>query len=214
MSSESDSKELLILRAEATKPKIINLFERMKNDKKLTASFVRNPWRVLESIGELPQGHGVSQSNRLLFSLLSNQKFMKWANDFNSKILRDIKNKPPLESLQLEKIYGDFTKAIAEFADESLMYSLFGDYNVLLDQLRERDDNELFAAGCIRVILWVWVFVLPVVVVIVEPTASTSQFLGRDDLAQVVDALSARLVEQAKKVRKTGKLDDPSASIG
>ena len=198
----------LILKSSKIKPKVIKFLVNLQKDKKLANRFIKNPVQVLDEIGELPKGADVSASNRLLFSLLSNKSFINWANLYSRKVVKEMGENPSLEKIRLEKVYIEMMKGISKYADKELMISIFGDRETVRKKILELTDTPESSGVCVALVVWLAVVVLPVLVLLHEPVerSPTSRFLGRDDLAQLVDALNAKLKETSEDERKKGNL--------
>lgn len=209
--------ERLIIQLSEVRPSLTQAFETWRTDPAAQAQFASDPTGYLTQLG--PMGD-ISRSNRLLFALLSNGPFLEWAKQYNNELLASWTGERPWEQMQAERIYDDVLRAMLRYADRELMISLFGDYESINRQIEDVASPML--VGCVFLVLWVAVAVLPVVLLIVEPAelrqVERSQrvntaYLGRGDLAQLSDALTARLQEVANNLRQSGRLGDPSASL-
>src|SRR5215813_5806648 len=136
------AEELLVLNYGDFSNRVDNLYLRLKSSAHLRELFVRNPTRVL--FGTLTPGIGspsdlqAAISNRFLFSLFSNQKFLEWTKEYGRRLEekifagldQDSSNKDRLDRLlshviEADKrtIYKEFLEAMLHFGDTTILNS-------------------------------------------------------------------------------------------
>ncbi|MBA7603339.1 hypothetical protein ES703_10446 [subsurface metagenome] len=100
------------------KKNILALFEEMDKDDKLRESFIHNPTghitaKVMKR--KLPPQQ-ISEANRLLFSLISNDEMIKWLNNYN------IEQKD--KEMDKKQFVIDFANKIKELGDQNIIVSI------------------------------------------------------------------------------------------
>jgi len=106
----------LILNKKDLKQNTIALFKEIESDSALKKSFIKNPTGVLSEkvMKTKPEVQEISDSNRLLFSILANQKFIDWLAAYSKK------NK----NVSKDQYAADFIKAAVKFGDKNIISSI------------------------------------------------------------------------------------------
>ena len=119
---------------------VTTLFSRLDSSPSLREAFIQNPSGIMTQLVfpgyRQPSIAQVNQANRLLFSLLSNPRFMDWANRFQEnldeqvrEIRRDVEDEAEaikLLTARLDRtvLYRELMQAVQERGDLELLYSL------------------------------------------------------------------------------------------
>ncbi|MFB9241939.1 hypothetical protein ACFFXZ_09710 [Massilia antarctica] len=95
------------------------LFERLENDDAARTAFIENPNGVLS--GEvlkrtLPE-QKISDANRVLFSMLANDRFREWLDDYEAR--------PQGQRVTDAQFSKDFADAVVKYGDSDLIRALF-----------------------------------------------------------------------------------------
>jgi hypothetical protein len=230
------AEQLLILDRDEFAERAKGLFNQIQTSAGYREYFVANPVGVIhEAIfgGSSSLDHaGINQGNRILFSLLSNPRFVEWARTFEEQIDHEVVQ--ALESgdkdalrliatrLHRDKLYPEVIKSIFEFGDPELLYSV---------TVRDPDDplrnqtvriapgpGPIIGHGpisdayvCVETFVYavgaVAVFVAAVIAVVLERSfGSPFENLTRADLLRVSQFVANGLRERAQAVRNAGYL--------
>jgi hypothetical protein len=106
--------------------RISGLFDELAKDPKLAQVFIRNPILVLQSmvLPEVPllDEETLNASNQFLFSVLSNDKFTKWLENYQSKLIAQYNSTAKLPSKR--KIIQEFAKGLIINGDPKILSDL------------------------------------------------------------------------------------------
>lgn len=108
----------LVLKQEDLRNNMVNLFEELQNDERLRENFIQNPTKLVTTRvvrKQLPPQQE-SESNRLLFSLLANERILEWLDNYSRSSADN-----PVSKKQFAQ---DFAKAVTELDDENITLSL------------------------------------------------------------------------------------------
>jgi hypothetical protein len=214
--------KLLIIDAAQTRQRMTGLLERMEGDAGLRQLFVSDPAGVIGQFvlpdAQVPAAE-VNRGNRLLYSLLSNERFLAWAREYERDLLAQAK-----ETLQAAdpwqamgaylavadrgRLHADLAAAVAEFADKELIASLMW-------QPRELSASEPGVA----VAAATWIFLIAVVALAAVAVAAVfagppiavaleDGLVDRAELRAVANQVAAQLGTRAAEVRQSGALTD------
>lgn len=182
--------------------------------KEATDLFVSNPVGMLsqhfpETIGKVNVDK-ISEANRLVFSIMANDKFRDWAVEYSN----NIKQKFTLDDakkLDKSKLRMDLAKAILDSGDKEIIYSLLGEQTrhdgLTTEDMQSRIDSVVTVETAIAVIA---VAVIHVVVTAIDftpkvpPTGPDLSLLSENAGADL-RSISEQLVKSAKKFNK-GKI--------
>lgn len=214
--------ELLVLQYDNLSESVASLFSQLDDSPSLREYFIKNPTQVIAKYllspeDKLPAAN-ISQGNRLLFSLLSNEGFMDWSRQFQSRIENRIREasesersdeafKTFMATLDREEIYREIIDAAQRYGDREMFYSL-----MVKDQSPEsflvpasnnlRIDVAVDIEIAIYAVLVLLVFAIDISFAPVEP-------LSRLDLRRISNLMSDRLIERAHEIRESGVLTSP-----
>lgn len=192
--------EPLVLKKGDLRKNTAALFEKLESDEKLRDRFIQNPVQMLSErvFKQKVPRQTVSESNRFLFSILANERFLDWLAKWKAEN-RDRK---------LEK--NEFNRAIAgaliEFGDENLGASVVASNlaGVRLFGANETQcvcNNPAGTATC-----------TPVDTPSSAKSSSNHDGFGfgdpRDVDPQLVRAITDQLIERAKQLSEEGALAD------
>jgi hypothetical protein len=209
--------ELLILNYPRFSERAISLFKELAASPAARKLFIKNPVGVVgysvfpES--QLPGTAELNQANRLFFALLSNPKFMEWAEKFQVELETQAKaeandnlaegDKMLTVDLDRSKIYTEIIKAVRDHGDLEILYSLL----VQDTEARAASPRML---GPVLVSAFVVAIDVAVVFRLVLRTEYYLRFkdpsLNREDVLKISELLVAKLNERAERLRKQGSL--------
>jgi hypothetical protein len=118
--------DYLIVKGISLRKRVSDLFDELEKNPELAQVFVRNPILVLES-KILPE-FGVSDedsinaANQFLYSVLSNDKFMKWLENYQTKLINQYNKTGKLPSKK--KVLQQFAKGLIENGDPKILRDL------------------------------------------------------------------------------------------
>lgn len=215
-----DSDELLVLEYPGFAERIDHFYRRLSESAAYRELFLNDPVGVLAR-QTLPQFHpderGISIANRLLFSLLRNDRFLQWAREFQAELDEEV--------TRLGSELRDHPDAAAEAArvaavrmDRGTLYSRVaqgildhGDKSVvdaLLTQTSPRDVaaaaatqrwKDWVAAETAVVVVVVAVFTFAVTMIDFTPKKPQTSSLTRDDLERLSTFLADRMAARARQ---------------
>ncbi|HAG85595.1 MAG TPA: hypothetical protein DCL61_31765 [Cyanobacteria bacterium UBA12227] len=108
----------LVLKEGDLRGNMISLFEDLQSDERLREAFIQNPTKLITTKivkKQLPP-QKESETNRLLFSLLANERVLEWLDNYNQSSADNPVNK--------KQFAQDFAKAITELDDGNITLSL------------------------------------------------------------------------------------------
>lgn len=100
-----------------------SLFQELNKDRELRERFIQNPASVIGqrvTPGLRLTNSELSDSNRLLFSLLANDRFRRWSAAYQESLRRQAEAEGQ-ESIDRRKVRQDFVRAVARFGDSDLL---------------------------------------------------------------------------------------------
>jgi hypothetical protein len=203
------------------------LLTRMESEESLRQMYLRDPSTILSKAlfpdqPNLPRSV-VSRSNRLLFSLLSNQGFMTWADTYGAAIGERARNEFPNLSeeeaglalaakLEATDVYDEVINAVVANSDRELLASLLTVKNHELDQLLAGRPSMGGGAPGISVVA-VFVVVFVAVFVVIAATELNHHFgktaptgFARTDLDRLSRLMIDGLTQEAESLRAAGTL--------
>jgi hypothetical protein len=131
------SDELLVLKYQDFRSEAAKFFKELNRDPALRSLFFKNPSLVLNT--KLPSLAGLritdlqhDVANRLLYSVLSNDKFkeflrsyQKRKNDALARLLKNPDDKEAANELDERAIKAEFAEAFLKFGDKELLHNIF-----------------------------------------------------------------------------------------
>jgi hypothetical protein len=222
--------ELLILNYDGFNDRVEALFEQLTTSPSARELFLKDPASLVAKVvlpsGDQPRAAELAQANRILFSLLSNPKFIAWAKEFREELDSEIKQAAELDDpaealkhlavvLDRPEIYRRITSAAVKYCDKELMHNLLlpgpltrGATNPAQPALSEaqlrRDDNVFVLASAVVAIFAVALGVG--VVFLVLGAEYAPEGISRQDLRTVSTLISKDLAARAKAAKRSGAL--------
>jgi hypothetical protein len=218
---------LLVLNMPGFKERVSALEERLTSDSSLRELFVRDPANViLKTVfpDENVPSAEVTRGNRLLFALLTNEKFMAWAENYQKslveKAIRATKLTDPNDALRTylavvdrSAIHRDVAEAVAQTADTEVIAAFtwrpdFDASQVPGPRGSIAVDVEVFVYAVALAAVFVAAFGLLVGVAtnFGGPVAGTG--IDRAEVRKVANQLAERLVLQGHELRGSGALTE------
>jgi hypothetical protein len=220
---------LLVLKHDDLARRLQDLYGQLSESRSFREYFVKDPSSLIAST--VFSGYRdvsaarINQANRLLFSLLSNARFMEWSEEFQNRVLEEAQEivnlADPVETAALlsalvdkNRLYREIADAMLEFGDKELIFSL----TVSDAPEREPRVSEVDVAAAIRSgddnVFPIVTFVLFVIVaalviplwVAPPPGMEVGVGLSRQDLQSVSNFLVDRLTARAQEIRDSGVL--------
>lgn len=173
-------------------------FEEIDADKNLQELFIQNPSGIIsEKVmqNKMPPQQ-LSEANRLLFSLISNDKMMEWLNKY-SEIHK-------AEKIDNKKFAADFAKAIAEVDDTNIIVSIVN--NAALGFGLPGFTNNAYQCVCNET----WKTETSCTC---TPVSKYPTNLGTVT-PETLRAISEHLIKYAKKLNSEGRLQNLQSQIG
>lgn len=108
----------LVLSQPKLRENMTALFKRMEENKHLQQTFINNPMKLLytEVLKQDAPALQTSEVNKLLFSFLSNKKFLHWMDEYA------VRNKG--KDIEMERYSRDFADAVVKYGDANIVGSL------------------------------------------------------------------------------------------
>lgn len=225
------SNPLLILNYDRFSSRLQQLYTQMNASPSLQELFVRDPATVTMHtlLPDVPQptAAALSQSNRLVYSLLSNPGFMTWAQEYQKRYEEKIATfspdlSPPerakmfAATLDRDELYKELAGAVATFGDKEIFYSLLSSSkmtttwdpqqlaSVLHGSVPSVADVAVDVETFVYAVAAVAVFVAALIAVAVGAVQETT--ISRTDLQRVSETLVNRLQLQGEALRASGAL--------
>jgi hypothetical protein len=185
--------------------RISDLFDELEKNPELAQVFIRNPVLVLQS-KVLPEFEVMGEdeidaANQLLYSVLSNDKFMNWTQEYGAKLINQYNKTGKLPDKK--KILRAFAKGIIEYGDERIL----GD---LLDMPQNFNGSEglvehwWFYYHIVLAIEFFYIFVYDYIIV------GANRISLLDEKQQIVTispkelkSLAEQMIKYSKKMRET-----------
>lgn len=115
--------DYLVANGISLRKRVSDLFDELEKNNELSKVFVQNPTLIMLSKVlpefEVIEENSINAANQLLFSVLSNDKFLKWTQDYGTKLI-DQYNKTG-KVPDKKKILRAFAKGIIEYGDPKLL---------------------------------------------------------------------------------------------
>lgn len=194
---------------------LLPFFRGLAANKKRRDAFVRNPAGALQKAGLFGTSADVSQANRLVFSLITNKGFIKWARANHKKLLGLMGKDLSIGEAQRAKLYEECLSAMMKYADRELWVSLVGDLSGPSKQLAgTAKSNIWYWYYCV---VWLWgVAAMAVVPILIIGIVDQEYPVDVAELLHIADVLAEEgvnkdLVKYASELRRSKKLADPRA---
>jgi hypothetical protein len=211
-------RDLLILRHAEVSERFEQLARRLGEDAPLRKLYVHDPARVIAGAvfpkEEIPSAE-IDRGSRLLFSLLSNEEFRKWANDYQAQLVRQALEATelddPYEALRTQlaitdraNLHRDLAEAIARHADPALIASLTWETQRSAADVAVEIETFVYAVAAAAV----FVVVVLVVFLGVEEDFGVIPAFSRGDVLALTRQLASELQAHAEELRVSGALTE------
>lgn len=229
------SDQRLILEWPEFSGRLGEFLQRLEDEPSLLHSFARDPSSVLAACvfpnDALPALTLINRGNRLLFALLSNERFMSWSEGYTAQLSRAaVERFPDLDpdkaavayaaTLSPDDTYEAVVDAALRFVDKEMLAALLviesDDVDKLAGPVDPKSPNPAF--GWVAVLVLVFVVVAAVHAVLFLGSSGdvvargVLPGLSRDDLDRISRMLIDALSDRADYLRRTGALASPEAA--
>jgi hypothetical protein len=208
---------LLVLNNSATHTKITTLFTKLKEDPSFLGKYLNNP--AGNSINELyPEkmthlsNEFISESNRFLFSILSNQQFFNWMATYQLEVSTKLKAGGSIDKAQ---ILQDFAAAFVVNGSTEITFSLLNSrFNVNTSLAAKKGCDEDI---CVETVVLIAVAVVVVVIpfffigLVKNPLGDLLSPAGIS--ATELRSIADQLIQQANTLKAQNKLIDPNVTF-
>ena len=183
----------LVLKMKAAQPGVVSFYQELDKSSAAQKQFVADPEGYLKSAG-VPLSVGTN--NRLLFSLMANQRFNAWATKYDADLEKKYPAGTRWEDVDYAQISADVYNAIVEFEPSQSVDDAFGKNRpARIDHLAKGSPQPQL--GWVVAWLYIVAYVLPIVVVAHRPIMA--DYLGNENLAHIVDGIRLSLQQSSRK---------------
>jgi len=209
----------MVLEGKSYAATLLPFFRGLAQTRRSRDSFIHSPAVAMQKAGLIGTHVDVSQANRLVFSLITNKGFMKWAAAYQKKLPKSLGKGLRIGKAERAKVYEDCLSAMMKYADRELWVSLVGGLP------GHNAGSQQMECPPIVVVYWDW-FVGAAIrtfldIVVLYAAVATGE-AGRPypdvaaELLRIADALAEAgvnkdLVTRATELRRSKKLADPRA---
>lgn len=203
----------LVLKHENLRGSVAALFGELNDNRGLQKIFIKNPSKVVLSAilpkgMEMPTGQRLSEANRFLFSLLANDDFRDWAQNYQEKLNADLRSgKMKAEDVDKLSLAQDMAAAFGRYGDTSLMVSLANQAALPDKAMRDVIDVEVYVEVYIAVAAVIFLILFAIDI---TPVTADEYFDKRLSPAEI-RSIADQLVNQAKLKQQAGSLADARA---
>jgi hypothetical protein len=185
--------------------RVSDLFDELEKNDELAQVFIQNPTLVMLSKVlpefEVIEENSINAANQLLFSVLSNDKFLKWTQDYGAKLI-DQYNKTG-KVPDKKKILQAFAKGIIEYGDERILGDLL-EIPQTFNWSEELVEHWWFYYHIILAIEFFYIFVYDYIVV----GANRISLLDENQKIVTISpkelkSLAEQMIKYSKKMRET-----------
>jgi hypothetical protein len=176
-------------------------------DKRLRQQLAVNPVGTLAKffpgLDQTNDLQRISEGNLLFFSILSNDAFRSWAQQYQQD-LRGKMTSEGIKAFDKEQVRRDFARAILEKGDASIINALLTerDIHTVVPQARE-DVVHVESVVAVAIVVLLVVAVTQIDVTPVAPHEHGLMLLNENSGAELRE-ISAQLIASAKKMRSEG----------
>jgi hypothetical protein len=226
--------DFLILNIDDFGANVQRFFKTLEQSDAHKQLFVSDPSGVITKmlLPDVPFSEStINDANRILYSMLSNAKFMKWANEYQQKLydeaLETTKIKDPDEAMKImtalfdkRKIYADLVQGLIDSGDKEIVGTIivargtpgtptknpprYPGRGTPADPTPNPVLIETIIVGFLLEIVCV-IVLIGVVMAILRPPGPIDG-VSRDDLLKLSAALGKQLEKKASEQRRSGKL--------
>jgi hypothetical protein len=197
--------DYLIANGISLRKRVSDLFDELEKNPELAQVFIRNPFLVLQS-RVLPEfavmnEDSINAANQLLYSVLSNDKFMKWAEEYGAKLI-DRFNKTGKVPDKKEMLRA-FAKGIIEYGDPRILSDLLEIPQQLDESVSGLVEHWWLYYHIIMVIEFYYFFTYDYIVVAPDRISLLDEKQKMVTISpKELKALTERLIKHAKKMRE------------
>jgi hypothetical protein len=159
--------DYLVANGISLRKRVSDLFDELENNNELAKVFIQNPTLVLQSKVlsefEVIEENSINAANQLLFSVLSNDKFLKWTQDYGTKLI-DQYNKTG-KVPDKKKILRAFAKGIIEYGDPKMLSDILEMPQELIESTLGLVDRWWFYYHIIAFIEFFYIFIYDIIIV-------------------------------------------------
>ncbi len=201
--------DLLVISRPEFAVSLRRLMDDLQSDGDLPSSFKRNPFGTIASyfsdtIGRV-SSQKISEANRLIFAIFSNDGFREWAREYNAKVAEELNFDAP-GSFDKAAIRRDLAEAIMKHGDKEIVYSLLGTQTRSEGLTADDMQGRLDSVTAVTVAVAVAAVVAVVVVVALVEVAFAPPHLGLSEISEVTGsemrALGEQLIATAREFRE------------
>lgn len=197
--------------------------------------FIKDPTRTLHAglFADFPElGEGeINQANRVLFALLSNKGFMRWAGEYQKRLDREMRAgakkgggdlRAYAVTMDRQKIYEDFVEGALKHVDHEMLYAIFvsqrervrpvnpGDLRIPETAARQEPDPigpiSSFWVAAETFVAVIAVVLFHIVVTQIDATPRVAEHLSRTDIQRVSAHIAEGIQARAADLRESGAL--------
>jgi hypothetical protein len=159
--------DYLVANGISLRKRVSDLFDELEKNNELAKVFIQNPTLVLQSKVlsefEVIEENSINAANQLLFSVLSNDKFLKWTQDYGTKLI-DQYNKTG-KVPDKKKILRAFAKGIIEYGDPKMISNILEMPQELIESTSGLVDRWWFYYHIIAFIEFFYIFIYDYIIV-------------------------------------------------
>ncbi|MBK6012624.1 hypothetical protein JHN45_15895 [Streptomyces sp. MBT53] len=221
-----DARDLLILKAPEITERLSALNDRLAADRGLRELYIRNPTEVIVAIafpGANVKAAEASRGNRLLFSLLTNERFVAWARQYHQQLLDEATSaglsEDPDEALRTyvalsgrSGMLEDLVVEVARVADPAIVASLH--WRDDRDHDRHPDGPDISDWVCVEIALVVYAVAVFAVFVGLPLSTGLPTGFSRLDVSSVALQLTNDLRRRGATLRESGTLTKLPPTVG
>lgn len=211
------TQELLLLEYDNLLERIDILFKKLitDNDQNYLQVFLTNPIELFEKELifdniEFPLQE-ISDGNRFLFSVLSNDLFYKWLQDYQNDIIGKMQTAKTIIP-DKNQILQDIAGAMVQYGDKEIAFTFLNAFTQITGRPRPRghgdDDVAVVTLVAVAIVVIVVAVIAPIAIISLRINPLGSTILPNNISVQQMRSLADQLVAQAKKYKADGKLTD------
>lgn len=217
---------LLILQSPEVLERMRDLLEEVEADAGLRQLYLRDPAGIIQKKifpgqENIPKTE-INRGNRLLYALLSNDRFLEWSRSYEEELITRAREATRIEDpsralhtylavVDRTTLHQDVASAATRFCDPELMAALTwrAERPPAGVQVPVNADVAVDIETFVYAVAAVAVFAVAVAAVFVPaPVLERTDVISRLDLLSIANQLSASLAERAREVRESGTLLD------
>jgi hypothetical protein len=204
--------EYLVAQGISLRKRVSELFDQLAKDQELAQVFIRNPIVVLQSkvFPEFPIADEASgnAANELLYSVLNNEKFMKWTEEYQKSLVEQYNRTGKIP--ERKELLQDLAKGIMEHGDPKILSDLLALPEAYLPEMPLGFRHvwyyvEFYAWAYVYFFYYlIFAFGLPNKVSILDENQKIVTISPKE-----LRSLAEQMIQYAKKMREQGKGKTP-----